>query len=275
MKKNLVYFCILFQKSYADLLELLLLSMREYGCLNPETTDILLITESGFKDDILAQVARSGFSIKVWALNIPCSILTAAASRMYIFEWPEVSQYDKFLYMDVDILVTGNINTLLDIPIERTKIYAVEDLTLSSEYHGSQFHPSPPTVDMSAPAFSSGILMFHNSSEIKDLFRATNEFIYDYMHVKMNSIPGCLDQPFLVYMAAVRNMMYDVSTISRFVILGRSPENVVDGIVLYHFCGYLGYPSPKKVEMVKFIVTLLNYKSGQNGTAGLRISDYE
>lgn len=273
--KNLVYFCILFQKPYADLLELLLMTMREYGCLNPETTDILLITEPGFKDDILKQVEGSGFSIKVWTLNMPCSILTAAASRMYIFDWPDVSQYDKFLYMDVDILVTSNINTLLDIPIERTKIYAVEDLILSSEYHGVQFHASPPTVDMSAPAFSSGIMMFHNSSEIKDLFLATNTFIHDYMYVKMNGIPACLDQPFLVYMAAIRNMMYDVTTISKFVCMGRSPERVIDGMVLYHFCGYLGYPAPKKVEMLKFIDKLNTYTSAQNGTADLRVSDHE
>ncbi len=44
MKKNLIYMCVFNQVSYINLLELLVRSIKVKGAVNPDTTDILIIT---------------------------------------------------------------------------------------------------------------------------------------------------------------------------------------------------------------------------------------
>jgi lipopolysaccharide biosynthesis glycosyltransferase len=257
--KNLVYMTVFRNAGYIDLLALLLKSMKLKGCLNNETTDILLITHPSMNDAMGEKVVPLDFRLNLWYLDLH-ELIDAARSRLFIFDYPFIDKYDKILYLDTDILINSDINKILDIPIEKDILYVGPEMTLASEYHGGWFYGNNyPSVHMSQPAFSSGILFFRNSQKVKDMFHATNALIHDEIKVKKNEPPPCLDQPFLVFNAAIRHM-YNTTTINHFISGGRCPEFVNENIIIYHFAGDIGYPVSKKEWMDAFIQKIIDFK---------------
>ena len=257
--KNLVYMTVFRNAGYIDLLALLLKSMKLKGCLNNETTDILLITHPSMNDAIGEKVVPLDFRLNLWYLDLH-ELIDAARSRLLIFDYPFIDKYDKILYLDTDILINSDINKILDIPIQKDILYVGPEMTLTSEYHGGWLYGSNyPNIDMSQPAFSSGILFFRNSQKVKDMFHATNALIHQELVVKGNQTPSCLDQPFLVFNAAIRNM-YNTTTINHFICGGRCPEFVNEKFIIYHFAGDIGYPVSKKEWMDAFIQKIIDFK---------------
>jgi len=247
--KNLIYFSVFGDIGYGDLLLLLLKSLKLKGSFNPETTDLLLLTNPSMADTLREKVATLGFQLNMMCINIT-GTFDAAAARLYLFKYPNISYYNTILYVDADILVTSNINTLFDLPIESGIIYGPEDCTLDSYFHGRQFYSDPPQVDLTQPAFCSGILLFKNCPEISNLFEETLKHIYVDIVVNRNNIPGCLEQPYLVYNAAIRKM-YNAKLLNTYIRQG-GVETIEDGVVLCHFCGDIGNSNPKKIRMETF-----------------------
>ena len=256
--KNLVYCCVFRDAGYMDLLALLLKSMKLKGAFNPETTDFLLLTHTSMNDAIGEKILPLEFFFNLWYLDVH-QLMDAARSRLFIFDYPYVDKYDKILYIDTDILINSDINKILDIPIERDIVYAVPEMTLASEYHGGWMYGNHPDIDLTKPAFSSGILFFKNCLKIKDMFAAANAHIHDDITVKGYNPPSCLDQPYIVFNAAIQNM-YNTTTIDQFVRGGRNPEFVEENVVLYHFAGDIGVSCNKKQWMDAFIQKIIDFK---------------
>jgi lipopolysaccharide biosynthesis glycosyltransferase len=205
------------------------------------------------------KVLPLGCFLNLWYLDLH-ELIDAARSRLLIFDYPFIDKYDKILYLDTDILINSDINKILDIPIEKDILYVGPEMTLTSEYHGGWLYGSNyPNIDMSQPAFSSGILFFRNSQKVKDMFHATNALIHQDLVVKGNQTPSCLDQPYLVFNAAIRNM-YNTTTINHFICGGRCPEFVNEKFIIYHFAGDIGYPVSKKEWMDAFIGKIIDFK---------------
>jgi len=244
---------------YIDLLALLLKTLKLRGCFNTETTDLLLITHPSMNDAIGEKIMPIGFYINFWYLDFE-QLMDAARARLFIFDYPYIDKYDKILYLDTDILISSDINKILDIPIERDILYVGPEMTLSSEFHGGWLYGNNyPDVDMSKPAFSSGILFFRNSQKVKDMFYATNALIHEELVIKGNGPPSCLDQPFIVFNAAIRNM-YNTTTIDQFIRGGRSHSCVDENAIIYHFAGDIGHSNNKKEWMDVFIEKIIDFK---------------
>jgi hypothetical protein len=261
--KNLVYFCAFCNSGYGDLLVLLLNSLKSKGSFNRDNTDLLLITSPNLVNDIVQKISPLQFSLNILTLDI-YDIMNAACARLFIFKVANLSNYDKLLYLDTDIVINSNINKILDLPIDDDKLYVASEMTLDSYFHGKQFYSNPPQVDVNQPAFSSSVLYFKNSAKIKDLFEAINQHIYQDTVVNKNHPPGCLDQPYIVYNAAIRNM-YDTTLIDQYVAgIGGLEELAEDRVVIYHFKGSLGNSQNKKHRMEVFLSrneTVLNKTS--------------
>jgi len=250
--KNLIYFCAFCNSGYGDLLFLLLNSLRSNGSFNPDTTELLLFTSSNLVNDIIQKISPLNFPLNILTLDI-YDILSAACARLHIFKVVNLEKYDKLLYLDTDILINSNINKILDLAINDDKLYVGTEMTLDSEFHGKQFYSVPPQVDLTQPAFSSSVLYFKNSRKIKELFDAIHEHIYQDVVLNRNKPPGCLDQPYIVYNAAIRNM-YNPTLIDQYIAgIGGLEEVADDRIVIYHFKGSLGNSQNKKQRMETFI----------------------
>jgi hypothetical protein len=257
--KNLVYMTVFRNAGYIDLLALLLKTLKIKGCLNNETTDILLVTHPSMNDAIGEKVVPLDLRLHLWYIDLH-ELIDAARSRLLIFDYPQIHKYDKILYLDTDILINSDINRILDIPIQKDILYAGAEMTLDSPYHGGWLYGNGyPSVHMCQPAFSSGILFFRNSQKVKDMFYATNVLIHDEIVVKKKEPPSCLDQPYIVFNAAIRHM-YNTTTITRFISAGRDHNVVNEDIVIYHFAGNIGHSNSKKEWMDGFIDKIIDFK---------------
>jgi O-methyltransferase len=270
---NLIYICVFHQKSYIDLLELLINSMEENSgdLIN---TDILILTTSDFLPNIKEKINNVS-SIKYMILDNLTTLFQAGCARLNIFSYEHIDKYEKILYLDTDILIAKSLNILFDLEINENKIYALEEgTTVDHVFYGGQFFNesrSEASKDLGASlcpesrseasknltGFTSGILFFKNTNAIKDLFGSINEHIQDYIYEKHNPIPCCLDQPFIVYHSISQNK-YDNQLLKKY-IENKHDYNLTDKII-YHFPGGPGNYQSKYIKMTNFYCIFLQAK---------------
>jgi hypothetical protein len=236
--KNLIYLALFINPDFINLLELLLTSMKLYGKLDTSTTDVMIMTDLKLQPKIDEVSKKIGIPLQYYYLDVPTKWQSSAA-RLEIFKYEHIDKYNTILYIDTDILLHKDINTLLNLQISDEKLYAIGEGRLGDCYWGGagdlfvDFTNKPYTEW--TEAFCAGILLFKNSSSIRDLFTKINNHIYQYVFVEKRE-PKWWEQPFIVYNAVVENK-YDNQLLKKYVVNNKFFLEPCD-IVLYHFpCG--------------------------------------
>ena len=252
--KNLVYVCIFHQESYIGLLKLLMNSISLKSKIDVNNTDILIITSPEFQPLIEKELSVT-LPIKYYTLNLH-TLFEAGCARLNIFKYECINSYDKILYLDTDILINSDINILFNIDILHDKIYTLEEGTIGSgaPWWGAEFFDFS-IIDRSTTAFTSGILYFKNSFEIKQLFEDIQSHIKTHVD---NNLPigPCLDQPFIIYHTISQNK-YDNQILKKYV--ENSPKNVSFEKIIYHFPGWPGNAELKYDAIASFWEKIQEY----------------
>lgn len=261
--RNLIYSCVFFNENYINLLNLLLKSYKFFG--NPSNNiDYLIICNPDFKSRIQEIFNNLNIQCKIWCLDLKTKF-EAGYSRLKIFEYPNINLYKKILYLDCDILITGPINKVLNIKLEK-KIYSLKEGNTNHLFWGEQFFENNPNC----PAFTTGILLFKNNIIIKDLFSKILIHISNHLNKNL-PIPGCLDQPFIVF-HAVENNLYDNTRLIDLVINNPNmkdewkPKNMLENFtnqIICHFPGGPGNYENKILKMNNFMNDNM-FKIGNN-----------
>ena len=252
MNKNLIYLCVFYNRDYIKLLELFIQSLYINSNINNKNTDILIITSNDFYIEINEIMNKFELNIEYYFLELN-SLFQAGCARLNIFDYKNISNYNKILYLDTDILINSNINNLFNLDIDSNKIYALEEGFIYHDFWGGQFFDFNK-IDKNTKAFCSGILYFNNNDTIKNLFEDVKAHIHQYIYINKNDIPRCLDQPFIVYTAINQNK-YDNKLLIKYVknILNVEESIVDDNIIVYHFPGDPGNKySYKYNDMINF-----------------------
>ena len=250
--------CVFHQQSYINLLKLLITSISDKGKLNILSTDILIITSQQFQPLIKKELSHFILPIHYYILDLN-TLFEAGCARLNIFKYENIDLYDKILYIDTDILINSDVNILFNLEICPDKIYALEEGNIGNELWGGQFFDFSK-YDKNQLAFTSGILYFHNSIEIKQLFLDIVNHIDIYIYKNKNPIPVCLDQPFIVYNAITKNK-YDNQLLKLYV--ENNPKSVHNNIIIYHFPGGPGSYASKYEKMTSFW-KLMNVNNNDN-----------
>lgn len=247
--KFLVYSCVFHNEDYVNLFNLLIESYKLYGCPN-ENTDYLVICSPAFESDIARIVSGFNLDVKIWCLDLK-TIFEAAYSRLYIFNYPHINNYNRILYLDTDILITDNINNILELDIDN-KLYAQKSGNTNHPFFGSQFFKNNPNVD----AFCTGVLFFNNNEKIINLFKITLDHIKTYIS-SGGKQPECLEQPFIVY-NSVKMDIYDNILITDKI--SSNPTKPIN-CVICHFHGGPGHyrSKIKKMEHYKKMLSKKKY----------------
>jgi lipopolysaccharide biosynthesis glycosyltransferase len=244
--KNLIYACVFYQSDYLILLEILLESIYKKGNIQPDT-DILIITLPGFKDIIEPKIEYMKLPIKYYLLDI-YDFYDSCCSRLRLFEYEHIDLYDNILYLDTDVLINNDMNLLFKQEIDKTKLYAIVEGTINGCYWGSDLFDLTK-VDNSITGFSSGVLYFKNSPEIRELFSVIKNHIQTYVG-QHHSYPEGVDQPFFVYNAITRNQ-YDNQFLLEFG--ENNPTGNENKKIIYHFPGGIGWFTTKLERMRGFL----------------------
>jgi hypothetical protein len=222
-------------REYITLFQYLAESIVSYGDL-PDNTDVIVLTQSDFESDVL--VAAKGLPNVTTRIHSIDTVFECGRSKIKIFDH-DVSAYLKILYLDTDILVNESLKPLFDIDLDPNKLYALEEGVVSHEFWGGETPLFDLTkIDGNTTAFCSGVLLFRNSPQMKQLFLEMNERIDLDIYVKKVPISGCIEQPYVNY-CAIMNGQYNNQALKRFV--KNNPITIESGISVYHFPGGPGW----------------------------------
>ena len=238
---NLIYSCVFFKEEYIKLIYLLLKSYSLFGDAD-ENTEYLIICNHRFENKIKNIFNNLDITGKIWCLDLQTKF-QAGCSRLEIFKYPNIKNYNKILYLDCDILITNKLSYILDINIE-DKIYCLEEGNTNHDFWGKQFFEKNPNIS----GFTTGILLFKNSNKMEKLFNDIKKHIDDHVS-KGLEIPKCLDQPFIVYHAITKNLYNNKKLIGLTI---NNPEKF-NGETISHFPGTPGHHQSKLEKMNKFM----------------------
>ena len=235
-KRNLIYFCAFMKEDYVLLVDLLLSSIKKYG-KRDSLTDILIITDKKLLDKIselesYRQSERVYFSI----YDID-QVVDATFARYNIYDWENIMNYDRILYLDTDILVLNNLKNIFS--IDTDKICAIEEGHFGNKYHGEKIF-SKDVKKKEIPSFSSGMMYFKNT----DL----NKKIFDETYALRKKDFDFFDQPYFNYVA-YKYKNYNVDLLN-----GKAINNPFthNGETVCHFPGGVGNNESKISKMTKF-----------------------
>jgi hypothetical protein len=243
--KNLIYFTIFGEKKYLNLLDLLIKSFKAFG--NPSNIDFLIITTYDFKE--AEQIFHTmDYNIDFHFIDNNNDLYNLS-SRFLVFNYHKITEYNKILYLDTDILITNDINNIFNLDLDN-KLYALMEGTIDDNYHGKEFFDFS-TINNATPSFTSGILLFNNCNEIKNLFNITMNAIIE--NINNNGIkPVAYDQAFINYYAIINNL-YNNTLLINYCINNPEIFNYKNHIIS-HFPGGVGNYSSKYDKMNNYIL---------------------
>jgi hypothetical protein len=246
--KNLVYCCVFYNKDYFKLLDLLTKSMKFYSSI--DSFDFLVITQSSFVPIVEEMGNKLDINIKTFCLDFK-TIFQAACARIFIFDYPEVHQYEKLLYLDTDIIIKDDLKAVFQLPINDL-LYGIESGKIDSLNFGSQFF-NFNQVDKNKTGINSGTLLFFNSETMNKLFSRIREHI-DLFTQQAQKPPYCMDQPFINY-HAIKDSLYDNQLLNPYVSLFEGNDTVdnYNTSSICHFSFPIGNFGHKFNRMTNFL----------------------
>ena len=196
---NLVYSCVFFNEKYIILIEKLLSSFYKHNKNN--NICYLIITTSKFEEKIRNICKNIGLSFDIWTRDICNSdksidnIYEATYSRYAIYQYPNINNYNKILYLDTDILVINNLNPLFDLELSNLLYTLYEDSYNTRLVHCALFDEKEFTIaKKNKDTFTTAIILFINNTIMLDIIKNIYQSIEHHHKISNGPLP-CYDQP--------------------------------------------------------------------------------
>jgi lipopolysaccharide biosynthesis glycosyltransferase len=168
MSKNLVYYSVGCNDSYADLLKLSILKLDKYNT----NQDVLIITDKEFYDRNFKDYDRTNLLFYIVKNDVADDV---AINRLKIF-YADISSYETIMYMDADVWANLNLDQIFKSCID-DKLYAVvEDYSFKNHlrFPFSLGLYCEKDIDYfeknKIHTFNSGLMMFNNTQKMKYYF---------------------------------------------------------------------------------------------------------
>lgn len=251
--RNLVYACVFYNKDYFKLLDLLLKSMRMYS--SHDSFDFLVMTSPEFEPEVKKMGLALNLELNIFSLDFK-TIFQAACARLFIFDYPKISEYEKLLYLDTDIIIKGDLASIFTLPIEDL-LHGIKSGHIWSQSFGSQFFDFGK-IDQNLAGINSGTLLFLNSENMKNLFGRIRNHVETFTN-EGNQPPYCMDQPFINY-HAIKDSLYNNTLLNPLVSLFEGNETVDNYAtsVICHFSYPIGNFGHKMYRMWNFLIKILS-----------------
>jgi alpha-N-acetylglucosamine transferase len=111
---NCIFCCVFLQEKYVDMFYLLLESIFIYGNLD-DNTYILVYTSTEFMNKIKQNHLFNAEKIKFEINDRYNNLDGACKARLDVFNLLSITNYDKVLYLDTDILIKDDINKVFNV----------------------------------------------------------------------------------------------------------------------------------------------------------------
>jgi lipopolysaccharide biosynthesis glycosyltransferase len=206
----------------------------------------LIYTTGEFKTLFETKCQNSG--VKYFEKNFYKSMNQARISKLDIFDYPEINNYEKIIYIDADSIFVKDPVQMFD-AIQEDMIYVVGEGNIlhEAEYWGRSLFLKEDPQYSDREGISSCIMGFKNIPAIKKMFIKTKQAFYLDMY--QNKLKF-YDQPFLNFYF-IHNNICNPTAFKQFVKSRVSAEVALkEGLTIVHFAGCPGHGNVK-LELLK------------------------
>jgi len=144
---------------------------------------------------ILKQSFVKKITPKFYITETPFDGVVASQNKVRVFEYENIEEYDKVLFLDCDVICLGDINTILNQNINHDTLYTARNSNLAF-WHHKTFHHGFEFLDQShvnemqmakQMPFNAGQFLFRNSDRMRAHFnnvcwfmeRWTGEYFFE------------------------------------------------------------------------------------------------
>ena len=242
---NCIFVCLFNnEEKYINMFYLLLESLFIYGNLGANT-HIVVYTSTLFMN-IIKNSHLFNENI-IFEINDTCDNIDKG--RFDLFNLPSIVNYDKILYLDIAVLVKGDITDVFNVCKEDTLYVLEEDeINCTRNFCGKKLFENEMNDYSSKTVFATGVLLFNNCERMKDLFDKINEDM-----IKRPYNFKCTINPYIVYNALKYNC-YNNKSLKDFVTVRNL--NIDSNKVIHHFPG--GNVSGEYKYKIKRMTVFLN-----------------
>ena len=245
---NCIFICIFNEKKYLDIFYLLLESIFIYGNLENDIK-LLVYTSTPFMN-MIKQSHLFSEQIIFEINDTYHDIDKACKARLDLFNLKSITDYDKILYLDTDILIKDDIHKVFNV-CKKDILYVLEEDKIDNcyDYYGKTLFGDEINNYTDKSAFTSAILLFNNCEKIRELFSRIKEDILIRPHFFH-------DQPFIIYNAFKYNL-YNNKILKKYIV--NNDENIHSNKVIHHFPGGPGVYQYKIENMTQFLNSMKEY----------------
>jgi hypothetical protein len=235
----LLYTACFHQKQYVDIVVNMLKSFYD---VNPNANiDFMVYTNTDYRAQIESQMG--GRPVKFFEKNFVKTMNQSRISKVDIFDYPEIAQYEKIVYIDADTIFLRDPTPLFEAIVEDVVYASGEGNVLyEGNYWGrSLFLKNDPNC-ADQEGISVSCLGFKNLPEIKKMFSKIKQAFYLDMY--QNKLLF-YDQPFFnVFL--INNQMVNKNDYKSLIQSRPTPEDAAKrGLVAVHFAGCPGHAQIK------------------------------
>ena len=260
---NLIYSCVFTNENYITLFKKLLTSYCRYN--DTSNACYLVITSEDFREKIMSILSESGLEhYDIWTLDVctnpskDYNVYESTYTRYFLFNYPKLHKFEKILYLDCDILIVNNIDSLFSLELEN-KFYFVHE-PMDRYNHCALFNDSEYENLDSECTFTTAIILFENtpinSSNLEKFYDFVKKLHMNYI----NPLPA-YDQP-VVNKVCIEEKIYDNVLLRNYCLNimptdGVEKINLIPKYTMCHFATNVGEHT-SKLQRISTVQKVLN-----------------
>ena len=259
--KNLIYFTVGFNPDYIELTYWCIYSLLYHG-LSLENLDILIMCDQEYLKYVQEKLPSL---VKIMITETNDTAVQCSMRKIEIFNYPEIDNYDKILYLDSDIIALKNISILFDTELDPNILYvkAEENATHQTMLHSLglyTYEDGQFFTKNNIKPFCCGHFLFKNSFEIKNHF---NHVINLVNLIKSQNKPYFYEQSFMNHYFNLNNLT-NSEFLHKYIGMHRNEsKNILEAIdisdpYIIHVCNYC-MSSFNKLNFMKHWFNIIEY----------------
>ena len=181
--KNLIYFTVGFNPEYIELTYWCIYSLLYQG-LSLENIDILIMCDQDYLKHVQEKLPSW---VKIMIVEKNDTAVQSSMRKIEIFNYPEIDNYDKILYLDSDIVSVKNIKVFFEKELDPNVLYVKsENVDHTSSFHSLKSYKYTNEQLMffkehDIKPFSCGHFLFKNSIQMNHHFNNIINLVKKYI----------------------------------------------------------------------------------------------
>lgn len=243
--KTLVYYTVGCSRGYIDMLEISIQSLRKVY-----SGDIGVVCDESMIPECQERIP----DVTYWSVSDSATGTIASMNKLRIFDFIDVNEYEKVLYLDTDILVANSIDPYFEKIDEEGMLYVYTE-TINQEKHNEIYWSLQNYTEEQYAffrrenilPFNAGTFGFVSTQEMKENFQNIRDMI------AIHTGPYFYEQSFLnVYFNTRNKTLRHVFTLDNYIFFPQTGKLYKDAILL-HFADASQTPARKCERMRNYL----------------------